>query len=146
MVNQNPGSPQNNFMPNLLSGQFMHMGRPRQRTKPVYEAKKVIESGNNFSQAKIYVHSPTLQFPTTGIFFQLSNAKGSCFMRFNNSSELTSLAEWLIEASSQVEVTVTNMLPLEQQVNAQLNQYTDLVSSMKMMNGMNLNAEEGIEE
>lgn len=132
---------ESNFLENMFQGTVMPMQRPRQRNKPVLEEKKIIESGNNFTQVKVYVHSPTLQFPTTGIFLQLNNAKGSCFMRFEDVSDLESLSEWLREVASKATSAVEQLKPLEIQVSAQLNQYSEAVNAIKRMQG-----EGGIEQ
>lgn len=128
--NQNQ-TPQNWFM-NQFQGMLQPMQRPKQRSKPVYENKMVLDdkNGRNFSQVKIYVHSPTLQFPEAGIFFQAANAKGSCFIRLSSSDNLETLANFIAECKAAIDNVMPQLQAQEVAINQQFNQYQQTMKAM----------------
>lgn len=130
----------------MMTGNFYPVQRPRRRTTPALERKKVFTTGRNFTELKVYVHTPTLQYPESSIFLQLANVKGSCFMRFENPSELRDLQEFLSEVSQEVDACVTNLEPIKQQVISQLNQFSESMKNLELIKKMGGISGNGVNE
>lgn len=134
-------NPMREFFANQFQGMVQPAKRPIQRNKPVYEERYqlVTNDGRNYTQAKVYVHAPTLQYPTSGIFFQLNNAKGSCFMRFESASQFQEFADF-ISRNTQAVATLAAELQTQEQVIAQQIEQTDKI--MQALAQMNQNQQE----
>ncbi len=113
--------------------------RPKQYKKsapPIFQKSMIMgQEGEKFTRVKVYVRAPTMQFPTVGIFIQLSNAAGSAYARLDNVSELSALAAWLNEVHALIE---PRLAPLEAKA-AEINTQVEGIRAMESM-GLNNNS------
>jgi hypothetical protein len=126
---------------NLFSGQMMPMRRPIQRNKPAWQEKTTVETNDKFTMVKVYVHFPTLQFPNTSIFMQVTNVKGSCFCRFDSPDKFRSFVGWLQDQTDAVEDIYDKLRDSELKVNQQLAQFHQAMNAVEGLKEMQDNHE-----
>lgn len=89
-------------MPQYYQNQFVaNQIRPRKKTYSVPEWFKSLVVGNNhpdgkvFTNIKLWLHKPSIQFPTVGLFISFSNGNASCFARLRDVDEIHSIINFL---------------------------------------------------
>lgn len=123
----------NSFLKNFTGTVHPERKPQYQDTPPVWKQQLILglETQNDirrFTQIRMWIKPPSERFANANVFLSLVNAKGSVFVRLNNVDELKALSAALLVWIPEIEAKLTELLPLQNQLNLARQAY-DMIAS-----------------
>lgn len=88
---------------------------------PEFKREFIVDSPSDkyFGKVRFWIHRPTIEFPSVGIFTNFKNAGGTCLFRHTSISQIeliaNALLQWTSEASSLIPTLETQAIIYREQ-------------------------------